>query len=49
MLNKEILNIYIDMRMRSISDIEADVWEAIAEANGVDVDDISDGDLTEWV
>ena len=49
MLNREILNIDMDMRRRSIHDIERDVWEAIAEANGLDYDDIADGDLTEWL
>jgi hypothetical protein len=49
MINREILNIDMDMRRRSIYDIEADVWEAIAEANGLDVDEISDGDLLEWL
>jgi hypothetical protein len=28
---------------------EDDLWEAIAEANGVDVDEIMDGDLVEWL
>ena len=28
---------------------EDDLWEAIAEANGVDVDEIMDGDLAEWL
>jgi hypothetical protein len=28
---------------------EEDLWEAIAEANGLDVDEIMDGDLVEWL
>jgi hypothetical protein len=28
---------------------EEDLWEAIAEANGVDYSDIADGDLAEWL
>jgi pyrroloquinoline quinone (PQQ) biosynthesis protein C len=28
---------------------EQDVWEAIAEATGMDYSEIADGDLTEWL
>jgi len=28
---------------------EDDLWEAIAEANGMDVSEIADGDLVEWL
>jgi hypothetical protein len=49
MLNREILNIDMDMKRRPIYDIERDVWEAIAEAHGLDYDDIADGDLAEWL
>ena len=28
---------------------EDDLWEAIAEANGVDASEIMDGDLVEWL
>jgi hypothetical protein len=28
---------------------EDDLWEAIAEANGVDYSEIADGDLAEWL
>jgi hypothetical protein len=28
---------------------EDDLWEAIAEANGVDTSEIMDGDLVEWL
>lgn len=28
---------------------EEDLWEAIAEANGMDVSEIMDGDLVEWL
>ena len=28
---------------------EDDVWEAIAEANGLDYSEIADGDLVEWL
>jgi len=28
---------------------EDDVWEAIAEANGMDYSEIADGDLSEWL
>ena len=49
MLNKEIFNIDMDMSRRPYWEIEQDIWEAIAEANGVDVDEISNGDLAEWL
>jgi hypothetical protein len=28
---------------------EDDLWEAIAEANGMDYSEIADGDLVEWL
>lgn len=28
---------------------EDDVWQAIADANGLDYDEIADGDLFEWL
>ena len=28
---------------------EDDVWEAIAEANGLDYSEIADGDIVDWV
>lgn len=28
---------------------EDDLWEAIADANGMDVSEIMDGDLAEWL
>lgn len=28
---------------------EDDLWEAIADANGLDKDEIMDGDLAEWL
>ena len=28
---------------------EEELWEAIAEANGVDYSEIADGDLAEWL
>lgn len=28
---------------------EQDLWEAIAEANGLEVNEISDGDLLEYI
>jgi hypothetical protein len=28
---------------------EQDVWEAIAESQGLDYSEIADGDLTEWL
>lgn len=28
---------------------EDDLWEAIAEANGMDASEIMDGDLAEWL
>lgn len=28
---------------------EEDLWDAIAEANGVDASEIMDGDLVEWL
>jgi hypothetical protein len=49
MINREILNILDGMNRRPIYDIEREVWEAIAEANGLDYEDIADGDLTEWL
>jgi hypothetical protein len=49
MLNMEILNIDMDMKRRPIYDIEQDVWQAIADANGLDYEDIADGDLAEWL
>ncbi len=49
MLNREILNIDMDMKRRPIWDIEQDVWQAIADANGLDYEDIADGDLSEWL
>ena len=49
MINKEILDIVEGMGSRPFWEIEQDVWEAIAEANGLDVDEISDGDLMEWL
>jgi hypothetical protein len=49
MLNREILNIDMDMTRRPIYDIEQDVWQAIADANGLDYEDIADGDLAEWL
>jgi hypothetical protein len=49
MINREILNIDMDMTRRPIYDIEQDVWQAIADANGLDYEDIADGDLAEWL
>jgi hypothetical protein len=49
MLNREILNIDMDMKRRPIYEIEQDVWQAIADANGLDYDEIADGDLSEWL
>jgi hypothetical protein len=28
---------------------EEDLWDAIAEANGMDVSEIMDGDLVDWL
>ena len=28
---------------------EDDLWQAIADANGVDVSEIADGDLVDWL
>jgi len=28
---------------------EESVWQAIADANGLDYEDIADGDITEWL
>jgi hypothetical protein len=49
MVSKEILDIVEGMGSRPFWEIEQDVWEAIAEANGLDVSEISDGDLMEWL
>jgi hypothetical protein len=49
MINKEILNILDNAKHRPIWDTEADVWQAIADEHGLDVDEISDGDLAEWL
>ena len=40
---------YVDFLPESGRFGEAGLWEAIAEANGLDVSDISDGDLAEWL
>jgi hypothetical protein len=49
MINKALINIDMDMTKRPIYDIEADVWEAIADEHGLDVNEIADGDLLEWL
>ena len=28
---------------------EDDLWEAVAESQGIDVNEIMDGDLAEWI
>ena len=49
MINKALINIDMDMSKRLICDIEADVWEAIADEHGLDVNEIADGALLEWL
>lgn len=49
MIDKYLLDIDMDMSKRSVYDIEADIWAAIAEEHDLDVDEISDGDLLEWL
>lgn len=49
MINKEILNILDNIKRRPIYDIESDIWQAVADEHGLDVDEISDGDLIEWL
>jgi len=49
MINKDILNILDGAKRRPIWDIERDIWQAIADEHGLDVDEISDGDLAEWL
>lgn len=49
MINREILNILDGMNRRPLHDIEQDIWQAIADAHGLDYEDIADGDLTEWL
>lgn len=40
---------YMDYLPEDGNFTEEDLWEAIAEANGLDVDEIMDGDLVEWL
>ena len=40
---------YIDHLPEHGAFTEEDLWEAIAEANGLDVSEIMDGDLVEWL
>ena len=40
---------YIDYLPEDGNFDEDDLWEAIAEANGLDVSEIMDGDLVEWL
>lgn len=40
---------YMDYLPEDGNFTEDDLWEAIAEANGLDVDEIMDGDLVEWL
>lgn len=40
---------YIEFLPEDGNFTEEDLWEAIAEANGLDVSEIADGDLVEWL
>lgn len=40
---------YIEFLPEDGNFTEDDLWEAIAEANGLDVSEIADGDLVEWL
>ena len=40
---------YIELLPEDGNFDEDDLWEAIAEANGLDVSEIMDGDLVEWL
>lgn len=40
---------YYDLLPEDGNFTEDDLWEAIADANGVDVSEIADGDLAEWL
>ena len=40
---------YIDYLPEDRNFTEDDLWEAIAEANGLDYSEIADGDLVEWI
>lgn len=40
---------YMDFLPEDGNFTEDDLWEAIAEANGVDYSEIADGDLVEWL
>jgi hypothetical protein len=40
---------YIDFLPADGDFTEDELWEAIAEANGLDVSEIMDGDLVEWI
>ena len=40
---------YVDYLPESGNFTESDLWDAIADANGLDVSEISDGDLAEWL
>ena len=40
---------YVDYLPESGVFTEGELWDALAEANGLDVSNISDGDLAEWL
>jgi hypothetical protein len=40
---------YTDYLPKDGNFTEDDLWEAIAEANGMDYSEIADGDLVEWL
>lgn len=40
---------YMDFLPEDGNFTEEDLWEAIAEANGLDYSEIADGDLAEWL
>lgn len=40
---------YMDYLPEDGNFTEEDLWEAIAEANGIDASEIMDGDLVEWL
>jgi hypothetical protein len=48
-MSRSIRMSYIDFLPADGNFSEDELWEAIAEANGLDVNEIMDGDLVEWI
>lgn len=49
MINRDIVIILNNAKRRPIWDTERDIWQTIADEHELDVDEISDGDLAEWL